>query len=124
MTVFGVVSEDRKVCKSLQSGGAVKQSVRDHINAFDYIESHFWIATEGMYHSISTEEFNISFFKPKKDICDILHSYENSTTEEKLKLEEDYQLHRANRLTARMAKESDKITAGENLHFLAAAFDI
>lgn len=39
-------------------------------------------ASEGIYRSIFTSEFNFSFFIPKKDLCDICYKYDNSSAEE------------------------------------------
>ncbi|CAH1967789.1 unnamed protein product [Acanthoscelides obtectus] len=155
----GVISADKrgKVCKNSQIDDTVKQTVRNHINSFDFIESHYCrintsrlylpptlniskmyvlyeeycndnnikdTATESMYRTIFVEEFNISFFKPKKDLCDICHAYENSSEEEKLKIEEEYRLHRENRLKARESKDRDKKKATESSSFVAAAFNL
>ncbi|CAH1109932.1 unnamed protein product [Psylliodes chrysocephalus] len=146
-----------KVCKNSLIEEDVKQNIRDHINSFEFIESHYCrtntsrlylppslnvskmyslyeehckdnnikkIATESMYRRIFSEEFNISFVKPKKDLCDICYAYDISTTEEKEKLEEEYFLHRENRTKARKIKDLDKKKALENPHFLAATFDL
>lgn len=81
-------------------------------------------ASESMYRKKFPEEFNISFFRPKKDLCDICHAYEQSTTEEKEKLGEEYRLHRDTRTKAREAKNLDKEKAVKDPHFLAASFDL
>lgn len=157
--VHGTVNKDLRgmVCKNSQIEEDVKQNIRDHINSFDFIESHYCRintsrsylpptlniskmyslyeehckdnliekpATESMYRKIFSEEFNISFFKPKKDLCDLCHAYENSTTEEKEKLEKEYSLHRENRTKARKAKDEDKERALTDQHFIAATFDL
>ncbi|XP_072395672.1 uncharacterized protein [Diabrotica undecimpunctata] len=155
----GVVREDKrgKVCKNSMLDESVKQSIRDHINCFETVESHYCRqkttrlylpatlniskmyslyeeycqnnnieqkATESLYRTIFNTEFNMSFFRPKKDLCDTCHDYEHSSAEEKLKLEETFQLHVRNKNMARDLKNIDKEKAKENTTFCAAAFDL
>ncbi|CAG4998807.1 unnamed protein product [Parnassius apollo] len=47
-------------------------------------------ATYDSYFRIFNTEFNISFFVPKKDQCDVCEQYKNAIGEEKEKLEADY----------------------------------
>ena len=155
----GLVAEDKrgKVCKNSLIDESIKQTIRDHINSFETIESHYCRknnsrvylpptlsiskmfslyqefceeqnitqnATESMYRSIFSSEFNISFFKPKKDLCDSCHKYENSTSDEKLELEEDHQEHIRNKNLGRELKNDDKEKALSNSNFCAATFDL
>lgn len=39
-----------------------------------------------MFDRIFTEDFNISFFTPKKDVCKTCTAYDNAAEEEKKKL--------------------------------------
>lgn len=48
-----------------------------------------------MFYRIFTIEFKISFFKPKKNHCDLCISYENNLEEEKKKLEESHKLKKS-----------------------------
>lgn len=156
----GIVSEDRrgKACKNSLVEESVKQTVRDHINSFETIESHYCrqkssrkylpptlniakmftlyleycqdhnitkAASEAMYRLIFTREFNLSFFQPKKDICDICHKYEHSSPDEKLAMEEEYRLHLKNKNVAREIKNIDKQKAAENTQEICCAvFDL
>ncbi|CAH1988725.1 unnamed protein product [Acanthoscelides obtectus] len=52
--------------------------------------------------------------KPKKDLCNICHNYDNSSLEEKLELEEDYRIHILNKNRAREIKQFEKQRAAEN----------
>ncbi|KAJ8928719.1 hypothetical protein NQ314_018684 [Rhamnusium bicolor] len=45
-----------------------------------------------MYSRIFNHEFNVSFFIPKKDQCDLCVEYSNSKPEEKLKLKLDVKI--------------------------------
>uniref|UniRef100_A0A6P7H5S2 Uncharacterized protein LOC114346528 n=1 Tax=Diabrotica virgifera virgifera TaxID=50390 RepID=A0A6P7H5S2_DIAVI len=154
----GIVSEDRrgKVCKNSKLDDSVKQSIRDHINLFQTVESHYYrkntskrflpstlniakmyglyveycevkniiAATESMYRIIFNTEFNLSFFIPKKDMCDICNKYTESTTEEKNEIEEEYQTHIRNKEVARQLKHADKEEAKLNSELCAAVFDL
>lgn len=159
MSSVGTVSEDRrgKACKNSMLDESIKQTVRNHINLFETIDSHYCrqktsrkylpptlniskmfnlyeeycvenhiekMATESMYRHIFTTEFNISFFLPKKDLCDTCHKYDNSNHEEKLLLDKDYKLHMKNKDLARELKTSAKDKAKENASFCAATFDL
>jgi len=52
--------------------------------------------------------YNISFFVPKKDKCEECVQYENSSNEEKLKLQEQYETHIMKKDLARAEKDGDK----------------
>ena len=71
------------------------------------------IATKHHYTDIFNNQFNIEFFKPKKDCCDKCEGYENATIDGKISLEEKYQSHRANKERARELKEMDKKEASK-----------
>lgn len=45
------------------------------------------------FYRIFTEEYNISFFSPKKDLCETCCAYNKAEGDEKLKLEEYYNKH-------------------------------
>ena len=156
----GVVSEDRrgKVCKNTLIDESVKQTIRDHINLFATVESHYCrqntsrkylpatlnvskmyalyleycqdnnIAkpvNEAIYRNIFNKDFNLSFFQPKKDLCDICHNYDNSSPEQKLSLEENYRIHIKNKNAAREIKQSEKQRANESKgKICCAVFDL
>nr|CAI5821986.1 unnamed protein product [Callosobruchus analis] len=61
-----------------------------------------------MYSKIFNEEFNISFFVPKKDQCDYCTAFEQMTTEEKASQLEEYNQHHKEKTLAREEKERDK----------------
>nr|CAI5847551.1 unnamed protein product [Callosobruchus analis] len=68
------------------------------------------ISTESIYRQIFNTEFNLSFFIPKKDLCDTCHNFENLPVEKKSEMEE-YQQHLRNKELSRQIK-----TMTRNLH--------
>nr|CAI5842730.1 unnamed protein product [Callosobruchus analis] len=61
-----------------------------------------------LYSKIFNEEFNMSFFVPKKDQCDYCTAFEQMTTEEKASQLEEYNQHHKEKTLAREEKERDK----------------
>ncbi|CAH2007460.1 unnamed protein product [Acanthoscelides obtectus] len=116
----GIVSEDRrgKPGKNTLMDESTKQNVRDHINLFETIESHYCRQTTSRIYLPPT-------LTPKKDPCDICHKYDNSSPEEKLELEEDYRIHILNKNRAREIKQFEKQRAAENSsEVCCAVFDL
>lgn len=79
--------------------------------------------TERKYRDIVNKNFNLGFFIPKKDQCDICHVFRqktDATDQEK----EDYKKHLANKNAARKLKDFDKREAiSSNGLVLTAVFD-
>ncbi|KAL4707280.1 hypothetical protein ACJJTC_019818 [Scirpophaga incertulas] len=65
------------------------------------------LAKKGTYEHIFTTEFNISFYRPKKDQCSLCCSYNNMTSEDKLELESTYQTHIQEKEMCRGEKKVD-----------------
>lgn len=112
-----------------------KQEVRDHINRFPVVESHYCrknssklylyqglnLATMyrlfveetndpvklSVYRYIFNYEYNLSFFKPKKDRCDKCVAYEllSSPTETQI---DDHNLHLQRKSTASCERKKDR----------------
>ncbi|XP_050519034.1 uncharacterized protein LOC126893129 [Diabrotica virgifera virgifera] len=61
-----------------------------------------------MYSRIFNNNFNISFFTPKKDRCDLCNSYNNATEDEKVVLNQKYDTHLREKVLSRAEKEEDK----------------
>lgn len=80
------------------------------------------VATESIYRQIFNTEFNLSFFVPKKDLCDYCHNYENA--ENKAELEEGYQQHQRNKELSRKLKNDAKDFAKNEPHYCTAVFDL
>lgn len=75
-----------------------------------------------MYNKIFNEEYNISFFTPKKDQCEDCISFEIAVDEDKEKLRESYEKHLQEKDLSRIDKERDKENNAEN--FVAAVYDM
>ncbi|GFO14238.1 7-cyano-7-deazaguanine tRNA-ribosyltransferase [Plakobranchus ocellatus] len=70
------------------------------------------VVRKHMYTSIFNQEYNISFVKPKKDMCDMCEKFRLKEKEKSLN-EEDRQLYHAHRLAvenSRVEKKKDKET--------------
>lgn len=76
-----------------------------------------------MFYRIFTTEFNISFFIPKKDLCNLCEEYKNSSNLEKVKIEEKYSRHLREKELSRKCKEKDKQEAFQN-RCVTACFDL
>lgn len=90
----------------------------------DYVEQckskNIPYASYLMFYRIFTQEFNISFFVPKKDLCDTCEVYKNSTPEEKELKKEDYEKHIREKELSRIEKTNDK----NNKNILVAVYDL
>jgi len=65
-------------------------------------------ATVSTFNRIFNTDFNISFFVPNKDQCDVCECYKNANDEEKRKLSQNYEQHLKEKTLARIEKENDK----------------
>lgn len=65
-------------------------------------------ASHSMYSEIFNNEFNLSFFVPKKDKCNKCVAYENADEEGKKLLQEEYDAHHKEKQLSRQEKEEDK----------------
>lgn len=81
-------------------------------------------ATIRQYRDIFNEEFNISFFKPKKDQCDFCSVYSLSDDKKKLEIQREYDTHIKNKTLARELKDADKIIATDDKTVCVACFDL
>lgn len=75
-----------------------------------------------MYSRIFNEEFNISFFSPKKDLCNLCESYKNAPDDPAIK--KLYDTHQEEKLLSRKSKEEDKVNITNNKSLLLASFDL
>lgn len=67
----------------------------------NYVKKH-------LYESIFNTKFNISFFKPKKDLCVKCEEYKLLSDEEKMEKEDQHKKHREEVSLSRSEKEKDK----------------
>ncbi|CAG4956054.1 unnamed protein product [Parnassius apollo] len=65
------------------------------------------IVNYDVYSRIFNQDFNIGFFKPKKDRCDECEAYENASEVEKNKLRESFNLHQEEKSLSRHEKDRD-----------------
>lgn len=68
--------------------------------------------------------FNLSFFKPKKDLCDKCEQFKLASAEEKLILQPSHEEHLKNKDIARNKKNFDKERAAINPELCVAVFDL
>lgn len=78
-------------------------------------------ATVSTFNMIFNTDFNISFFIPKKDQCDVCECYKNSNDEEKQKLYQNYEQHLKEKTLARIEKDNDKQRADSTI---VAVYDL
>jgi hypothetical protein len=77
-------------------------------------------ATYNTFNNIFKDEFNLSFFKRKKDLCNLCESYTNGSEEEKALLQEALDIHHREKELIREMKEKDK----QDPSIIAACFDL
>lgn len=77
-----------------------------------------------MYSRIFNREFNIGFFIPKKDRCELCVAYENSSTDDKLKLKVKYDQHQIEKNLSREEKNKDKENLKTNKNLVIAVYDL
>ena len=81
-------------------------------------------ATCRQYRDIFNTEFNIGFFKTKKDQCDVCSVFNLADEFEKTKLLEAYERHINNKTLARDLKNVDKERARNDKNLCVACFDL
>ncbi|CAH2092428.1 unnamed protein product [Euphydryas editha] len=90
----------------------------------DYVEKckieNVPFASYVTFYRIFTQDFNISFFVPKKDLCDICEAFKNSTEEEKASEKNTYENHIKEKQLSRIEKEKDK----NNKDIFVAVYDL
>lgn len=75
------------------------------------------------YRSVFKEDFNIAFYRPRKDMCDKCFIYSNMSEEEKLNKEEEHNEHIKRKMMARDHRDEAKQQAESGLiHF--AEYDL
>ncbi len=65
-------------------------------------------ATYSMFYNIFQNEYNIAFFAPKKDQCDLCVLFNNADGEAKENLKEKYDTHQCEKVLSREEKKQDK----------------
>lgn len=80
--------------------------------------------SEKTYRRIFCNNYNLSFFKPKKDLCALCYKYENATSDQKKDLEVEYCLHLIRKGQCNEAKAQDKLRCQEDPSFVTCTFDL
>lgn len=83
-------------------------------------------ASERQYRDTFNDSFNLGFFLPKKDQCDVCNAFENSTEEEKVALQASFDEHNYNKEKAQDFKKRDAERAKDKDNkstLCVAAFD-
>lgn len=81
----------------------------------DYVskckENNVAFGNYSMFYKVFTEDYNISFFTPKKDQCDTCATFENASETEKDYLQQKYDQHQIEKELSRSEKASDKVSS-------------
>ncbi|XP_039284294.1 uncharacterized protein LOC120351365 [Nilaparvata lugens] len=78
--------------------------------------------SESMYRYIFNNEFNLSFFMPKKDLCAFCEKFKNADSEDKIKLKEKFEAHEKNKILSRKEKEND--VNNSDIDTIVSCFDL
>jgi hypothetical protein len=68
------------------------------------------------------EEYNLGFFSPKKDQCELCIAFQNAEGEEKEALRMKFQNHRKKKQLSRQEKEADKTRVNKSV--IVAVYDL
>lgn len=82
------------------------------------------MASLRQYRDVFNNEFNIEFFKPKKDQCVLCHVYKNANEEEKENMAIKHALHLANKTAVRELKDQEKEASKSLQDCIVACFDM
>ncbi|CAK1598252.1 unnamed protein product [Parnassius mnemosyne] len=88
----------------IDGGKTLSELYRDY--KAECIEKNIPFVKIHIYRKVFNTEFNISFFVPKKDQCDLCTAYKNADI--KQDLEDKYQTHLKEKNESRLEKEKDK----------------
>lgn len=80
------------------------------------------IVSEITYRRCFGENYNLAFFRPKKDQCIICTNYENGNQPNEMKIE--YEAHIKRKKEANKAKDEDKLRAVKDKSFISVSFDL
>ncbi|RVE40000.1 hypothetical protein evm_015350 [Chilo suppressalis] len=87
-------------------------------------EHKFTFATYRQYKDIFDREFNLHFFKPKKDQCDVCYAWKHATPDERLELQASYDTHIGLKNLAQKMKNENKKTCNKDSSSCVACFDM
>lgn len=85
-------------------------------------ETHKKPVSESKYREIFNQEYNFSFFNPKKDLCNLCTKYEKSESKEDLEVE--YREHIQRKVVCQEEKDADKARANTDKTFMSITVDL
>ena len=133
---------------------ANKMLIKNHINRFQKVESHYCrkdtsrehlhsdLTVNKMYKMFTDElgpiankpclttyrsvfnKINLSFLRPKKDMCGLCKTYYDGCSETKLRLKEVYEQHTQSKDAIREIKNSCKMAAQNDPKVMCCCFDL
>ncbi|KAF2896723.1 hypothetical protein ILUMI_09452 [Ignelater luminosus] len=110
----------RSSCEYTEGGKSLRDLHRDYVK--ECTENNIPYGNYLMYHHIFTHEYNISFFRPKKDQCSICATYANANQNEQESLKDEFEKHLSEKNLSRTEKQSDKQKISDN--YILACFDL
>ena len=106
----------------LEAGLSLSQMYRLYVNEMAKVGKTS--VKEHMYRKIFNENFNLSFFTPKKDQCDTCFAYANSSESVRSENENEFHSHIERKEKARQTKNEMKCRAMQDVTMTAACFDL
>lgn len=76
------------------------------------------------YKRVFCQEYNLSFYKPKKDQCSLCAKYNEANENEKENLKLIYEIHKEREKSANLDKSIDKEKASTNSNFVTVTYDL
>ena len=96
-----------------------------HSLYMDHCSQNGWTPVkECYYREVFNTDFNIGFHRPKKDTCNFCSTYENSSHDEKQKLQEQYKSHHVRKDAVRDLKNHHKVLAKERDDTVVVTLDM
>ena len=82
------------------------------------------IPSEAVYRNVFCTEFNLGFYRPKKDQCIECVNYKNKSAEERAQVQDAYDMHIKSKDRAQMEKKRDRERMEKDKGFVTATFDL
>ncbi|XP_045500057.1 serine-repeat antigen protein 5-like [Colias croceus] len=106
----------------IDGGKTISDLHRDYVNECKQDGRNF--GNYVMYSRIFNGEFNLGFFVPKKDRCELCVAYENAVPESKLLLKKKYDEHLIDKILSREEKKKDKEALKVNKNLIVSVYDL
>lgn len=81
-------------------------------------------AKKNIYEKVFNTEFNLSFFRPKKDQCALCENYRNCDENQKKHMQDEYEIHIRNKEMSRIEKSKDVRIAEHDQTCIVAVYDL